>query len=138
MPIARTQWLLRLMVLVMAFTGSLQAYASSLQGNMSMCPGANSEHMGQATGSHAHHMSADDADQCRHMDGDRVTQASDRHDHCGSSCMGNCGACAHCPAGIVQFSSTLETPPQFLIPAVEHRPGDVPPETNLRPPRLFS
>lgn len=131
MLIARSQWLLRLMVLVMAFTGPLQAFASMVQSDMPVCPAATA----QAMDARDHQMNAD---HCAHMDKSGGAQLSDAHARCGQSCMGNCGACAHCPAGIAQFSTSLETPPQFLSPAVQNHPGDVPPETNLRPPRAFS
>lgn len=138
MLVARSQWLLRLMVLVMAFTGPVQAFASMMQGDISVCPVANTQDSARSAAGSTHHMGAKAPDHCRQMDGAQAVQTANAHDHCGSSCMGNCGACAHCPVGITQFSSAAEMPPQLLIPAVQHRPGDVPPETNLRPPRAFS
>lgn len=128
------QWLLRLMVLVMAFTGPMQAFASLLQSDMSMCPAAEA-HMAAAG---AHDMDPAGADHCTHMQEDGARSVSSVHDQCGAACMGNCGACAHCPVGITQFSSAVELPPQFLAPMVQHRPGDVPPDAYLRPPRAFS
>lgn len=132
MRLHRRTWLVLLMALVMMFTAPMQAFA--LQQSVAAC----------------HTMVGDRAqsgvrgEHCTHaaQQATSVDQASVGHsmyDACGAaSCLGTCGACAHCPAGISISLMAPEAPGKHFRMLAQRHPNDVAPEAALRPPRLFS